>query len=304
MSTPRLNGVLPVIQTPFDDAGAIDRESLTRELHWVVDQGVNGLTTGMVSEILRLSDAERDLLGSVVTGVARERGVVAILSCGAESTDRAVHFARRAGECGADAIMVIPPTTVALDDDATFDYFAAVAAATPLAMVVQDASGYVGRPLSIALQARLQGELGDQVYFKPEAPPLGQRLSLLRDATRGAARTFEGTGGVNVVDSFRRGVVGSMPGAEVCWAVETMWRSLAAGDEARAYRINAYLALLINLQTSLDSFVAVEKYLLKRQGVVDNTVVRGPTSYQLDDETAREIDRLLELLVQATYDEM
>ena len=251
----------------------------------------------------RLDEAERLVLATVVTSVARERGALAIISCGAESTAQAVRYARQATELGAQGIMVIPPTTVALDAAATFAYFTEIAAATPVALVVQDASAYVGQPLSIALQARLHDELGDQVYFKPEAPPLGQRLSQLRDATAGAARTFEGTGGVNLVDAFHRGVVGSMPGAEVCWAVEAMWRALNTGDHARAYRINAYLALLINLQTSLDSYVAVEKHLLWRQDVLERRDARGPSGYRLDAETAAEADRLLELLQATTYAE-
>ena len=94
-----------------------------------------------------------------------------------------------------------------------------------------------------------------------------------------------------------------MPGAEVCWAVEAMWRALRSGNETRAYRINAYLALLINLQTSLDSYVAVEKHLLWRQGVLERTDARGPVGYVLDEETAREADRLLDLLQIATYAE-
>ena len=108
---------------------------------------------------------------------------------------------------------------------------------------------------------------------------------------------------MNLVDAFHRGVVGSMPGAEVCWAVEAMWRALNTGDHARAYRINAYLALLINLQTSLDSYVAVEKHLLWRQDVLERRDARGPSGYRLDAETAAEADRLLELLQATTYAE-
>ena len=303
MDQHHFSGVFPVVQTPFLKNGEIDVDGLERELHWILDQGVSGLTTGMVSELLRLSEAERHELGAVVTRVARERGASSILSCGAESTRQAMHYASRAADLGAQGIMVIPPTTVSLDETATFEYFVSIARAVNLAVVVQDASAYVGQPLSIALQARLQEELGDQVYFKPEAPPLGQRLSQLRDATSGAARTFEGTAGVNLVDAFRRGVIGSMPGGEVCWAVEVMWRALTTGDLERATRINAYLALLVNFQTSLESYVAIEKHLLWRQGVLEATSVRGPSGYVLDHETRGEIDRLLVLLQRATYDE-
>jgi 4-hydroxy-tetrahydrodipicolinate synthase len=250
----------------------------------------------MVSEILRLSDAERHQLSEAVVGVALERGALSVISCGAESTNSALAHARHAERVGADAIMAIAPVSVALDDAGLFSYFAQIAEATSIALVVQDASGYVGRPLSIDLQVRLLDAYGARLYFKPEAPPIGQRLSALRDATGGAARIFEGTGGAALVDSFRRGVVGTMPGAEVCWAIQRMWDSLRAGDWALAYDISGPLALLINLQTSVDSFVAIEKHILERQGVIRSTKARGPVNYVLDDETRDEVDRLVERL--------
>ena len=55
-----------------------------------------------------------------------------------------------------------------------------------LPLIVQDASGYLGRSLSIALQARLHAELGSRVMSKPEAPPIGPRLPRLMDLLRAA----------------------------------------------------------------------------------------------------------------------
>jgi 4-hydroxy-tetrahydrodipicolinate synthase len=77
-----LSGVLPVIQTPFDDEGLIDEAVLIKECRWVLDQGVSGLTTGMVSEVLRLSELERHQLTEIVVGVAIERGALSVISCG------------------------------------------------------------------------------------------------------------------------------------------------------------------------------------------------------------------------------
>jgi dihydrodipicolinate synthase/N-acetylneuraminate lyase len=295
-SNRELAGVLPVIQTPFSPDERIDETALIKECHWVIDQGVSGLTTGMVSEVIRLSESERHQLTEVVVGVAAERDVISVISCGAESTRSAVAYAIHAAETGADAAMVIAPISVALDDDALFGYYSAVADATSIGLVVQDASGYVGRPLSINLQAKLLESYGDRVYFKPEAPPIGQRFSMLRDATGGRARVFEGTGGVALVDSFRRGAVGTMPGAEVCWAIQKMWDALNAGDWSLAYDISGPLSLLIDLQTSIDSYVAVEKHILQRQGILTSTLARGPLGYTMDGETRDEVDRLFEKL--------
>ncbi len=53
------------------------------------------------------------------------------------------------------------------------------------------------------------------------------------------------------------------------------------------------------MQNSLDAFLAIEKYLLVKQGVFQNTIVRGPVGYVLDEETRREVDRLFALVMQA-----
>jgi len=274
----------------------IDEATLISELQWVLDQGVAGLTTGMVSEILRLDDAERRRLAEVVVGVARDRRAVSVISCGAESTRVAVSHARHAEATGADAVMAISPISVALDDDELYEYYASVADATSIGLVVQDASGYVGRPLSVTLQVRLLEAYGDRIYFKPEAPPIGQRVSELRDATDGKARVFEGTAGAALADTFRRGVVGSMPGAEVCWAVQALWTALVSGDQSLVEKISGPLARLVDLQPSLDAFVAVEKFLLVEQGVLASVDARGPVGFHLDDESRAQVRHLVEQL--------
>ena len=134
------------------------------------------------------------------------------------------------------------------------------------------------------------------MLFKPEAVPIGPRLSELRDATGGAARVFEGSGGIALVDSYQRGITGTMPGAEVCWAIVALWNALGAGDQPLVDAINGPLSALISLQTSLDAFIAVEKHLLVRQSVFTSARVRGPVGYRLDPETTAEVDRLYALL--------
>ena len=57
-----LSGVFPVVQTPYTPAGEIDLDDLDQELEWVLDHGADGLTTGMVSEVLRLTPDERRTL--------------------------------------------------------------------------------------------------------------------------------------------------------------------------------------------------------------------------------------------------
>jgi 4-hydroxy-tetrahydrodipicolinate synthase len=289
-------GVLPVIQTPFLADESIDEATLINELNWVLDQGVAGLTTGMVSEILRMTESERHHLSEIVVGVAKDRGALSIISCGSESTKTAIAHAQHAQEIGADAVMAIGPLTVVLGDKALFAYYDEIAKATNLNIVIQDASGYVGRPLSLELQIELLEKYGARIYFKPEAAPIGQNVTQMRDMTGGRARILEGTGGGALVDSFRRGIVGTMPGAEVCWAIQKMWDALCAGDYLTATDISDPLLQLVHLSTGIDIYVAIEKYLLKKQGVFTSTKARPPLSFLMDPETEHEVDIIFDRL--------
>jgi len=295
-TAPRIRGVLPVFQTPFHDDGSIDFDTLENEIDWVFKQGSDGVVMGMVSETLRLSDSEREQVAEAVCRFNRGRGVV-IISTGAESSHTAERFSRHAESVGADAVMVIPPVSVAVSEDELKAYYQRIIQAISIPVVVQDASGYVGRPMSIALQASLFNEYPDQVVFKPEAVPIGPRLSALRDATAGQAPIIEGTGGIALVDSYRRGIVGTMPGADMIDALVALWRALEAGDERRSYQLSLPISSIIAIQTSLDAFVTVEKYLLVKRGIFKNANVRGPVGFTLDAETRRELDRLFEQLL-------
>ena len=291
----QLAGVLPVFQTPFDDQYRIDYPALEKLFDWLFANGADGVVFAMVSEVLRLSSEERDELAGRACQLARGRGAC-VISVGAEAVTTACRHARHAEAAGADAVMATPPLLHAAGDEELLRYFTAIAASVSLPLIVQDASGYLGHSLSIALQARLHAELGSRVMFKPEAPPIGPRLTRLLEATGGQASVFEGTGGLHLIDSFRRGVVGTMPAGDVVWALAALWRALRSGDFPRAYRIAGPLALLVSLQTSLDSFVAIEKYLLVRQGVLPSSRMRGPVAEVLDAPGRQEADRLMDLL--------
>lgn len=296
----QLTGVFPVFSTPFHEDETLDFATLEKEIHFIFDAGADGIVAAMVSEVLRLETTERRELAAAACRMAASRSRPAIISVGAESTRAAEQLARHAEQVGAAAVMAIPPVSVALGEEELFGYYQRIVRAIGLPVIVQDASGYVGRPMSIALQARLMQEHGpERIWFKPEANPIGQRLSELRDATGGRARIFEGTGGIALVDSYHRGIVGTMPGADLIDVLVALWRALKNEDQRRADRIGQPLAAVITLLTSLDAFVAVEKYLLKKRGIFKNTVARGPVGYRMDEETRREVDRLFEQLQEA-----
>lgn len=290
-----LSGVLPVVQLPYHEDDSIDWETLRGEVAWAFQHGAHGVVAAMVTEVLRLTDAERDELAGRLVEFAAGRGPV-VMSVGGESTWQAVRHARAAEHAGVTALMAIPPTSTRAAAAEVSAYYEAILGATTVPLVVQDASGYVGTPLPIAAQADLFRRHPTRVMFKPEAPPLGQSLSLLREATSGQATIFEGSGGIALLDAYRRGIAGTMPGTEIVWAIRAEWDALEAGDLDRAMTLQGLIAQLVALQQGLDGFLAVEKLLLYHQGVLRNRRVRGPVGFRLDRATEEEALRLFTAL--------
>lgn len=291
-------GVLPVVHTPYGPDGAIDQASLAREVDWVYRTGADGLVLALASDLLRLTPAERLDYPARLAELNRGRGAL-VISVGAETAGEAVRYARSAAQAGATAVMAIPPVSTPLDEPAVRDYFCAIADAVPLPLIVQDASGYVGKPMTTGFQAGLLKRYGpDKVLFKPEGAPVGPKISALRDATGGAARILDGSGGIFLVDAYRRGIVGTIPGCDLLDGIVALWKALKAGDEEGVYRLHPPIASLvaIQMQAGLDGFLAVERYLMMKRGIFSSDRPRLPVSWSPDPETLREVDRLFAVL--------
>ncbi len=293
-----VSGVLPVLHTPFGTRGEIDRECLRREIDWAYGLGVSGVCMAMVSEVLRMTMEERITMSHFMVEMSAGRGI-SIASVGAESTSQAVQLARAAEDAGCQAVMAIPPISTALGDAALWGYFAELAEQVDVPLIVQDASSYVGRELSLELCVRLLEQFGEEkILFKPEASPVGPNLSALRDRTDGRARVFDGSGGMLLVDAHRRGIVGTMPGVDLLDGVVALWNALESGDQERVYRVYFPICAIValQLQAGLDGFLAIEKYILVKRGIFTNADRRGPYEWELDEETRQEVDRLLALM--------
>lgn len=299
--TDSIHGVLPVLQTPFTDDFAIDVPTLEREIDWAFETGADGVVCAMVSETLRLGYQGRLELAARVCHAAQGRGFI-VISVGAESIAEARSFAQHAESLGASAVMAIPPVATSLGASATTEYFASIARSISIPLIVQDASNYVGASIDLNVYLKLLDEFGANcICFKPEASPLGPNLSKLRDATHGTARIFEGSGGINLVDCYRRGIVGTMPGTDLLDGIVALWKALQAGDEKQIYELSLPISALVNLQIQggLDGFLSIEKYLLKKRGLFSNTLQLQPCGWRPDSETLAEVDRLYDLLQQA-----
>ena len=286
----QLAGVFNVISTPLDNSDEIDQKILKQEIDWLIKCGSNGAVLAMVSEVLRFSASERRKQWQLSLEYLSGR-IPLVVSVGAESSAIAVGLAKDAQKDGATAVMATPPSAFVASADEVKNYYQRIIEAVDITVIVQDASNYLGAPIELDTYVELIDKYGDErVQFKPEAKPVKDRLTQLNKISNNRARVFEGQGGIDLLDTHPLGVKGTMPGAEVPWAIVGLWKALEKKDLSTAKAIHTPLAKLISYQTTLDAYVAVEKYLLVKQGVFVNTNQRGPVGFKLDVQTKSKID--------------
>ena len=292
----KLAGVFNVLSTPIDNADEIDLAVFEKEIEWLLKCGMNGAVLAMVSEVLRFSATERREQWKAAVKFLNSRAPL-VVSVGAESSAIAIKLAKDAELDGASALMATPPSAFAATADEVKSYYVKIIEAVAIPVIVQDASNYLGKPIELSTYVELIDTYGNErVQFKPEAKPVKERLQELNKISGNRAKVFEGQGGIDLLDTHPLGVVGTMPGAEVPWALVALWKALNEQNLELAHSIHTPLAKLISFQTTLDAYVAIEKYLLVKQGVLTNMNQRGPVGYKLMPKVAREIDKAYEEL--------
>jgi len=106
MASKAINGVWPVMITPYTDNGAIDYNALETLIHWYEERGVDGLfAVCQSSEMFYLSQKERVELARFVNRNAK----VPVVASGHISydIDDQVEEVNRIADTGVDAVILI-----------------------------------------------------------------------------------------------------------------------------------------------------------------------------------------------------
>jgi dihydrodipicolinate synthase/N-acetylneuraminate lyase len=292
----RFAGIYPILQTPFDEQGEVDVESLRQEVAFCLGAGVHGLVIpANASEFFSLSDAERMRVSEIVLAEVGGR-VPVVISCNGVSTPAAVAFTRHATAHGADGIMVMPPYVRRPGEAGVLAYYETVAeAAGGRPVIVQNAEPPLGTPLSVAALVKLMERAPGIRYVKEEVTPSGQRMSaLIQSAGDRLLGAFGGQNGIWMLSELDRGSCGNMPNCATVDVHVRIYNLHAAGkrDEAETLHLRLLPLLVLGSQYG----VAFAKDLLHRRGVIRTNVARDPQPAALDAWDHAEVDRCLSRL--------
>jgi 4-hydroxy-tetrahydrodipicolinate synthase len=289
MEPARLTGVYPILVTPFDDRGRVDEESVRRLVEFNLEAGVHGLGIAMASEILKLTEAERDQLIRCVVDQVRGR-VPVVVNTGGPATDVAVCYSRRAQELGADALMCQPPTLSPPTTSEVCSYFKAISDAVSIPIFIQDvATNHV--PATLA--KRIAEEATNVRYTKVESNSPAQMVAENVRVAGHVLTVFGGAGGSYLLEELRRGAQGTMPWPSTPRELVDIWNRARAGDHAGAAEIFYRVIVPINRLSpgGLNAALQVQKEILRRQGIIATSFVRAPAD-PLDPDTAADLDLL------------
>jgi len=292
-----LYGIIAIPVTPFDETLALDEESLRRVVRFSLDCGAHGLLVPVnASEWYTLSDAERRRVVEVT--LSEVAGAVpVIVGVTAQSVTLARELARHAAQHGAAAVNAMPPHVAHADAQGCYDYYAALALAVDLPIVVQNFYPPLGTPMSTELIMRMVRELPNIHYVKEETLPEPLRISQMLAAAEGEPRlrgVFGGQGGLFLLDELRRGAIGNMPACHATDALVAVWDAWQAGDETRAQALHDRLLPLLNYERCYGGS-PIYKEVLRRRGVIRTATLRSPAPL-LDALALRELDRILATL--------
>jgi 4-hydroxy-tetrahydrodipicolinate synthase len=283
----RLAGIYPIMQTPFSDSGALDVETLAREVRFLDRIGVQGMVwPQLASEFSALSFDERLAGAEALVRAnkaldAKTRPAVVIGVQGSD-TETAVKYARHADKLGPDAIIAIP-LNGGKDDAKQMEYYAAIGEACSRPLIVQA----IG-PMSVDLVLRMAKQIPTLRYVKDEAGATLPRLTEYRKRGQLLQGVFTGKHGPTFLDDLARGAVGNMPAAGFADLYVAAWQDWTGGKRDEAMEMFAKTLLLIADAQAYG--VAGQKYILQLRGVFPNSKCRGDAA-GLDDEAKEAIRR-------------
>lgn len=292
----KINGVIPILQTPFLKDGGIDTEGLRAVIDYNIDAVVDGLGIALASEVQLFNEAERDLLIKTVVDQTNGR-VPVVMNTGAPGTDLAIFYSKRAEELGVDAVMLTPPGSGigSSNPENVRQYFRSIANAVNVSVVLQDVQFAQVDPQMVA---ELASELPGIVACKMETPPTAPRVAATVDALQGKIDVLGGGGATYLMEELARGSTGTMPFSSTPAEFVKILSLYGNGDTAEGLELfNLRIAPLCHLVSQAPELaIGFHKQILKKRGLIESVAVREPSA-KPDKHTQRDIDVLLERVI-------
>ena len=272
MTQPLSQGLWGVLATPFDDALAVDIDSLHNEVASFADDGAGGLVAlGVFGEAASLDPGEAN---AVAQTVASSTDLPYVLGLSERDADAVIDQARRL----LDAVSRPPVALMAQIADP--DPATAAASlcrlheATDVGILIQDYPVVSGVHVTDEEVVEIVSACPFAVGVKSETPPTSVAVAHL--AANVDVPVFGGLGGVGLLDELAAGSAGAMTGFSHPAALAAVLRAYRDGGFEGARTAWAPWLPLANFEGQLRVGLSIRKELLRRRGVIATGRVRPP----------------------------
>jgi dihydrodipicolinate synthase/N-acetylneuraminate lyase len=281
-----IDGIVPIIPTPFTSGGDVDLENVAPLLEFAITAGVCAICLpAYASEFYKLLESERRDLVYEALRVLNGR-IPLVAQVNHVSAAAVVETAREFEGAGAAAISVAVPRLFGLPERDLLRYFGRVLDAIDLPLVIQDFNPG-GTTVSLDFVKTLHRNHQHFRYLKLEEPLMSAKVQSIVGETAGAVGVIDGWGGTYMLELMDAGICGVMPGLGVSDLLHIVWQFARAGNKDAAYEVfQGLLPQIVYSLQSLEFFHHAEKALLVARGVLPAANVRDATL------TVPEIDRV------------
>lgn len=178
MAHHEFHGVFPYLVSPIDERGRVKDAVLARLANDLIDAGVHGLTPlGSTGEFAYMNREQRVRIVEVVVQAARGR-VPVVAGVAATTIAEAVDQAETYAALGVQGILAVLEAYFPLTEDGVVSYFAAVARATELPVVLYTNPNFQRSDLTLPAIERL-AKIDNIGYLKDASSDTGRLLSIL-----------------------------------------------------------------------------------------------------------------------------
>ena len=270
----RVNGIVPIIPTPFTRDEQVDWVSLRHLVDFACATGACAMCLpAYASEFYKLSESER--LRAVAEAVQHSIGRIPVFAqINFVSASQAVESALEAQRLGASAIAAAVPRIFTFGEADFYRYFDRILSAVDIPLLIQDVNP-AGPTITPRFVADLHRAHPHFRWVKLEEPMMSPKVASILEATDGEVGVLEGWGGMYMLDLIPAGICGVMPGLAVADVLAIIFQSAAGDDGARAFDIfQRVLPQIVFSLQHMELFHHAEKRLLAARGVLPEAVVR------------------------------
>ena len=273
----QIDGIVPVVPTPFDNYGHIDEEGLRRLVDFCVAGNACAICLpAYAGEFYKLSEQERHDVVRIAVDQAAGR-IPVIGQANHPSSRVALDLAHRMEASGVSMISIATPRIFALSEDDLLRYFRTVCQSISVPLLIQDFNPG-GATVGADFAQRLHTDCPNFSYLKLEEPMMAEKVSRILEATRGKVGVLEGWGGLYMMELIPSGICGIMPGVPLLRVLNEVYWMRKRGENKRAYTAyQSVLPFIVFTLAHLELFLHVEKRLLKAMGLIASAHVRDAT---------------------------